>query len=86
MTKSILGLILIFIMGLPNVANARDWNPELHAIAIKCQIPSKNLRWINNNVQWLKPETLTYDQVTCVLEQLKINAIPTKQGFVTGGN
>ena len=85
MTKPILALVLMLAIGDPALADQKDCNPELHAIADKCGIPRENLKWIDGSVRWLKPETSSYDQATCVFEQLKMSGIPMKQGFVSDG-
>jgi hypothetical protein len=86
MTKSMLALALMLAMEGTALADEKDWGPELQAIADKCGIPRENLKWIDGSVRWLKPEASSYDQATCVFEQLKVSGIPMNQGFVSGGS
>lgn len=81
-----LAIALMFAMEGPALVDEKDWNPELQAIADKCGIPRDNLKWIDGSVRWLKPETSSFDQAACVFEQLNVNGIPMKQGFISGGS
>jgi hypothetical protein len=63
-------------------AEPKDWSAELAAVADKCKVPREQITWVDGAVRWAPPIDGPYDQAKCVLDQLKVRNVPTKQGFV----
>ncbi len=84
--KYVAALSIIFLIaGGTAVAESKDWSAEVEAIAEKCGIPPKNLRFVNGSLRWIKPENASYDQAMCVIDELKARGVPMQQGYVLNG-
>lgn len=84
--KYVAALSMIFLIAEGTaMAESKDWSAEVEAIAEKCGIPPKNLRFVNGSVSWIKPEKASYDQVMCVIDELKARGVPMQQGYVLNG-
>jgi hypothetical protein len=84
--KYVAALSMIFLIAEGTaVAESKNWSAEVEAVAEKCGIPPKNLRFVNGSVRWIKPEKASYDQVMCVIDELKARGVPMQQGYVLNG-
>lgn len=69
------------------MATTPKYDREFHEIAAKCDVPREWFEMSTDGfVRVLAPRTATYDDMQCVLDELKAHQIPMKMGFVTGGN
>ncbi len=68
------------------MAEKKDWPAEVQAIAKKCGIPTKNLRFVDGSVRWIAPEKSSYEQAECVFDELKARGVPMQQGYLKSGS
>ena len=73
---------ITFVVEGAALAEDKDWSAELQATAKKCGIPPAQLQFVDGSVRWIAPETTTYDQAKCVIDELKSRGVPTKQGYI----
>jgi hypothetical protein len=77
--------VIISSAGGAPLAENKDWPAEVQAIAKKCGIPSENLQFVDGGVRWIAPEASSFEQATCVFDELKARGVPMKQGFLSSG-
>ncbi|WP_284330657.1 hypothetical protein [Dyella flagellata] len=67
------------------IASPVNHDKELQAIARKCEVPRTWMKMSSDGVVSVTaPETATYGQVICMVNELKDHKIPAKSGLVSG--